>query len=205
MDRLFKWPMEILRDESIAESVEYIKQLNYKPMLYIDGWWFETCRQINTKGLCLEFGVFEGASINFFSEMIKDRTWYGFDSFEGLQENWPGGYHGKGWFGKQGQIPKVNKNVKIVKGWFKDTLPVFFKKHKENISFIHIELSLSLLEARNLMKLNFTKDLASCSLPPVACRLTLVARGLTPVACCLKSSAPDARRLPPGARNFYNL
>jgi hypothetical protein len=57
----------------------------------------------------------------------------------------------------------------------------------------------------NLMRLNFTKDLASCSLPPVACRLTLVARGLTPVACCLKSSAPDARRLPPGARNFYNL
>jgi hypothetical protein len=140
MDRLFKWPMEILRDESIAESVEYIKQLNYKPMLYIDGWWFETCRQINTKGLCLEFGVFEGASINFFSE----------------------------------------------------------------------KLSLSLLEARNfvtknLMKLNFTKDLASCSLPPVACRLTLVARGLTPVACCLKSSAPEACRLPPGARNFYNL
>jgi hypothetical protein len=36
-----------------------------------------------------------------------------------------------------------------------------------------IKLSLSLLEARNfvtryLMKLNFTKDLASCSLPPVA-------------------------------------
>jgi hypothetical protein len=70
-----------------------------------------------------------------------------------------------------------------------------------------IELSLSLLETRNLMRLNFTKDLASCSLPPVACRLTLVARGLTPVACCLKSSVspPDARRLPPGARNFYNL
>jgi hypothetical protein len=67
------------------------------------------------------------------------------------------------------------------------------------------KLSLSLLEARNLMKLNFTKDLASCSLPPVACRLTLVARGLTPVACCLKSSAPEAWRLPPGARNFYNL
>jgi hypothetical protein len=85
--------------------------------------------------------------------------------------------------------------------------------YNKNHTFFTIELkvtkskklSLSLLETRNLMKLNFTKDLASCSLPPVACRLTLVARGLTPVACCLKSSAPDARRLPPGARNFYNL
>jgi hypothetical protein len=26
----------------------------------------------------------------------------------------------------------------------------------------------------NLMRLNFTKDLASCSLPPVACRLRLL-------------------------------
>jgi hypothetical protein len=75
--------------------------------------------------------------------------------------------------------------------------------NKNNTFFT--KLSLSLLETRNLMRLNFTKDLASCSLPPVACRLTLVARGLTPVACCLKSSAPEACRLPPGARNFYNL
>jgi hypothetical protein len=79
-----------------------------------------------------------------------------------------------------------------------------------NKNHTFFKLSLSLLEARNfvtrnLMRLNFTKDLASCSLPPVACRLTLVARGLTPVACCLKSSAPEACRLPPGARNFYNL
>jgi hypothetical protein len=84
--------------------------------------------------------------------------------------------------------------------------------YNKNHTFFTIELkvtksklSLSLLETRNLMRLNFTKDLASCSLPPVACRLLPVARGLTPVACCLKSSAPDARRLPPGARNFYNL
>jgi hypothetical protein len=84
---------------------------------------------------------------------------------------------------------KVTKSKKII-----------FSPHQ-----IAFQLSLSLLEARNLMRLNFTKDLASCSLPPVACRLPPVARGLTPVACCLKSSAPDARRLPPGARNFYNL
>jgi hypothetical protein len=85
--------------------------------------------------------------------------------------------------------------------------------NKNNTFFtieLKVKLSLSLLEARNfvtrnLMRLNFTKDLASCSLPPVACRLPPVARGLTPVACCLKSSEPDARRLPPGARNFYNL
>ena len=134
-----KWPVDILCDEAIAESVKYIKKLKYKPMLYLEGWWTETCNQINTKGLCLEFGVFEGESINYFSDKFKDRIWYGFDSFEGLQENWSGGYHGKGWFSKQGQIPVVNKNVKIIKGWFKNTLPTFFKKNKEKISFIHID------------------------------------------------------------------
>ena len=64
---------------------------------------------------------------------------YGFDNFEGLQENWYGGYHGKGWFSKNGKLPTINKNVKIIKGWFKDTLPDFFKNHKEKISFMHID------------------------------------------------------------------
>jgi len=53
-----KWLEDIIREQSILESVDYIKQLKYKPLLYKDGWWIETCNQINTKGLCLEFGVF---------------------------------------------------------------------------------------------------------------------------------------------------
>jgi hypothetical protein len=94
---------------------------------------------------------------------------------------------------------KVTKSKKII---FSPHQIAFHVKHPKNTFIL---LSLSLLETRNLMRLNFTKDLASCSLPPVACRLTLVARGLTPVACCLKSLAPEACRLPPGARSFYNL
>jgi len=150
-----KWSDEILREQSILESVEYIKQLKYKPMLYNLGWWIETCNQINTKGLCLEFGVFEGKSINFFSNNFKNRTWYGFDNFEGLQENWYGGYHGKGYFSKKGIIPKVNKNVKIIKGWFKDTVPKFFKDKKDKISFIHIDCDTYLSTKQIFKNINF--------------------------------------------------
>lgn len=139
MTNSVKWPAELLREEAILESLTYIKNLKYKPVVLNTGWWFEACNQISTNGLCLEFGVFQGESINYFSEKVKDRTWYGFDSFEGLQENWYGGYHGKGWFDQKGEIPKVNKNVKIIKGWFKDTLPLFFKDNKQKISFIHID------------------------------------------------------------------
>ena len=37
----------------------------------------------------LEFGVFSGSSINFFSNKINKKI-YGFDSFEGLKEDWLG-------------------------------------------------------------------------------------------------------------------
>jgi hypothetical protein len=78
---------------------------------------------------------------------------------------------------------KVTKSKKII---FSPHQIAFHVKHPKN-TFILV------------------KPLAPRSKKLVACRLTLVARGLTPVACCLKSSEPDARRLPPGARNFYNL
>ena len=136
-----KWLEDIIREQSISESVDYIKQLNYKPLLYKDGWWIETCNQINTKGLCLEFGVFEGNSINFFSNNLRDRTWYGFDSFEGLPEKWTDDY-GKGAFTQYGHLPSVHKNIELVKGWFSETLPDFIKKHNKSVSFIHMDADL---------------------------------------------------------------
>jgi hypothetical protein len=95
---------------------------------------------------------------------------------------------------------KVTKSKKII---FSPHQIAFHVKHPKN-TFILVK-PLAPRSKKLDDELNFTKDLASCSLPPVACRLTLVARGLTPVACCLKSSAPEACRLPPGARSFYNL
>lgn len=79
-------------------------------------------------GLFLEFGVFEGKTINHMSRLLSDRTFYGFDSFEGLPETWHAGYE-KGHFSLDGDLPWVNPNVKLVKGWFNDTLPAFLKEH----------------------------------------------------------------------------
>ncbi|MGB9980283.1 TylF/MycF/NovP-related O-methyltransferase [Methanobacterium sp.] len=93
---------------------------------------------IEKRGLILEFGVFEGTTINFISSNTK-QTVYGFDSFEGLPEDWREGFE-KGTF-KIG-IPEVNKNVKLIKGWFDDTLPQFIKECPENCYFIHIDCDL---------------------------------------------------------------
>ena len=90
------------------------------------------------EGMVLEFGVFKGESINFISSLLAERTVYGFDSFEGLPEDWHAGGE-KGTFDLHGNMPTVNSNVQLIKGWFDKTLRFFLNDHEEVCSFIHID------------------------------------------------------------------
>jgi len=56
----------------------------------------------------------------------------GFDSFEGLPEDWAqaGGRKERGFFSTGGQIPTISDpRVSFEKGWFQDTLPPFLAAH----------------------------------------------------------------------------
>jgi hypothetical protein len=91
--------------------------------------------------LWLEFGVWEGRSINYISQFTKESV-YGFDSFEGLPEFWRDGFNA-GVFNLSGKLPRVNDNVKLVKGWFSDTLPQFLESHQDKkIGFVHLDADL---------------------------------------------------------------
>ena len=74
----------------------------------------------------------------FFSQFVN--TIYGFDSFEGLREDWVGTNVPKGTFNLNKKIPKLNKNVIPVSGWIQDTLAPFLEKHKPEINFVHIDV-----------------------------------------------------------------
>ncbi len=92
-------------------------------------------------GLFLEFGVASGSSINFIAANT-DATVHGFDSFQGLPEDWRPGM-GSGTFSKpQGWLPEVSKNIELHIGWFNDTLPDFLTSHVEDVSFLHIDCDL---------------------------------------------------------------
>jgi len=96
---------------------------------------FERCAP---GGLIAEFGVWTGTSIGFFASLTSE-TVYGFDSFEGLREDWKGWENPKGAFSLHGELPQVPANVKLLKGWFDDTLPPFLREHPEPFSFVHID------------------------------------------------------------------
>lgn len=92
------------------------------------------------EGLIAEFGVHNGTSINYMARKTS-RIIHGFDSFEGLPESWSGVFS-KGTFNLDGKEPKVRKNVKLYKGFFSETLPLFLEKNKESFAFIHIDADL---------------------------------------------------------------
>lgn len=89
----------------------------------------------------LEFGVFKGVTINFISANKPDKIVYGFDSFKGLPETWRTGFY-ETTFNMGNALPKVNDNVRLIKGWFNETLPEFVKEHPEKCEFIHIDCDL---------------------------------------------------------------
>lgn len=90
-------------------------------------------------GLILEFGVFNGKSIRMIAA-LTDRTVHGFDSFEGLPEDW--GNEDKGTYSAFGQLPAVPDNVRLHRGWFENSIPEFLKNEKGPIRFINIDCDL---------------------------------------------------------------
>lgn len=99
-------------------------------------------RESPTSGLILEFGVAGGKSINIIADCVKDRVVHGFDSFEGLPEDWTGHMETRGSFDRKGRLPKVQSNVTLYKGWFSNTLNEFMSTHSESVAFLHIDCDL---------------------------------------------------------------
>jgi len=92
-------------------------------------------------GLWLEFGVYQGYSLNLISGETSGVV-YGFDSFLGLPDGWLPSLP-RGSFSTGGSVPRVEKNALLVNGRFEETLPKFLEVHPgEEISFMHIDCDL---------------------------------------------------------------
>lgn len=102
--------------------------------------------QVSVNGLWLEFGVGKGTTIDFIADHAYGRTVIGFDSFEGLPEDWKMSdtlTYLKGHYDLSGTIPPLkSKNVRLVKGYFHETLPDFLSRNDQPCALIHIDCDL---------------------------------------------------------------
>jgi len=95
----------------------------------------------------LEFGVFEGRSIRFWSTnfIAPETRIHGFDSFTGLPEDWTGKMV-KGTFSTGGSTPIVDDpRVDFHRGWIQNTLPPFIKSFETapgQALVVHIDVDL---------------------------------------------------------------
>lgn len=136
---------EMYKNEQIRKSYETFK-IHFQKSIFLDDKYFhkfaiERAKENDplNKKYYLEFGVYKGTSINFFSNYVN--TIYGFDSFNGLREDWVGYVNRpKGKFNLEGKLPKLNKNVILIVGWVQDTLDQFLDKYKPEINFVHLDM-----------------------------------------------------------------
>eukprot|EP01040_Poterioochromonas_malhamensis_P006366 gene6366-6859_t len=126
-----------MKERGMIELVKNIPNIQREPLHYV----FENLNlRQEPETLWLEFGVFRGSTINYISSHTSGEV-YGFDSFLGLPEKWRDGFD-KGAF-HMGHLPSVHANVRLLKGWFNETLPRFLRDtHPKKISFIHIDCDL---------------------------------------------------------------
>jgi hypothetical protein len=118
--------------EHLGEAIEFLN----RPYMH-----FQATKDISVfDGIIAEFGVFQGESINNLARILPDKIIYGFDSFEGLREDWKGQTASKGAFSLHGQLPEVETNVHLIKGWFDETLPNFLDTNlRKPFSLLHID------------------------------------------------------------------
>lgn len=95
-----------------------------------------------SNGLILEFGVGGGDSIRQIAAQTAGRTVHGFDSFEGLPEDWAGRHEERGHYSLGGTPPDVPANVILHRGLFDATLPGFLEAHDGPCALIHVDCDL---------------------------------------------------------------
>lgn len=94
---------------------------------------------LRTNGHILDLGVYKGGSTRELARIFPDQVIHGFDSFEGLPEDWA--HAAKGAFGDvKGNLPEMPANVRLYPGWFSDTLPLWLQEHQSSpISLLRID------------------------------------------------------------------
>jgi hypothetical protein len=132
----------VLLNRAVEKSADYVEKNMPEAIIFTASnkteMWNCAISKLTLKGHIAEFGVFEGTSINYLANLIYPKPVFGFDSFLGLEEDFPLDCP-KGQFNLNGILPKVLDNVTLIKGSFSESLPKWLLDNDGAFSLINID------------------------------------------------------------------
>jgi tetratricopeptide (TPR) repeat protein len=139
------------KDHPYMRSFAWAFGLPELPELFFHRWaLFDRIVKLSKKARPFyEYGVWRGEAFQYLIKTFKKG--YGFDTFEGIPEDW----HDKkaGTYSSEGNIPQIEGGEFIV-GKFEDTLPGFFSEPRPMASIINFDAD---LYSSTICALNFSK------------------------------------------------
>jgi len=139
------------KNHPYIRSFKWVSTLPNLPELVFHRWaLFDSVINKSKKGRPFyEFGVWRGESFKYLIKTFKKG--YGFDTFEGLPEDWHN--EKKGNYSADRIIPKIDGGT-FIAGKFEDTLPTFYSKPRPMASIINFDAD---LYSSTLCALNYSK------------------------------------------------
>lgn len=128
-----------LGDHPLVRSLEWLASLPSLPELHFNRWsLFDSIKaQCDTSRPFYEFGVFTGDAFRYLMRSFDQG--FGFDTFEGLPEDWHDEKAGS--YSSAGKIPEV-EGGEFIAGKFEDTLPKFFAEPRPLAALINFDADL---------------------------------------------------------------
>ncbi len=139
------------KNHPYIRSIKWVSALPKLPELFFHRWaLFDSMINKSKKDRPFyEFGVWRGESFKYLINTFKKG--YGFDTFEGLPEEWDG--NNQGAYSADGIIPNIDGGT-FIAGKFEDTLPTFYSKPRPMASIINFDAD---LYSSTLCALNYSK------------------------------------------------
>ena len=126
-------------EDPILKSIEWVLSLEEKPTLHFNRWSiFDFAVSLSNRSRPFyEFGVWMGDSFRYLMKSYEKG--FGFDTFEGLPEDWRS--VPKGSYSSFGNVPEISGGEFIV-GEFDKTLPTFFATERPKAALINLDADL---------------------------------------------------------------
>jgi len=126
-------------DEPLVRSIAWILSLPKMPKVHFNRWSvYDHAIELSDRSRAFyEFGVWMGDSFKYIVPHFA--AGFGFDSFQGLPEDW--GVVPKGFYSSRGRVPDIS-NSEFIVGEFAATLPDFFNKKRPPAGLMNFDADL---------------------------------------------------------------